>query len=114
MEGRIRQRANHPRLRAAPSPEGNTALWKPLRGYAHRMRTKPHQSRIMPKISIGEIRDRLRTFRGELHATRELTIEPSGDRIFHVHGYPESRRESAFEPSAPWPLRWFRWLKVGT
>ena len=80
------------RFGVTPSPDAARALWQPGRGYIRHVLSKKHNRRLMPAITPAEIERRLRRFAEAIGRAQRFTIEPCGERVFHIHGHAERAR----------------------
>ncbi len=97
------------RFGVAPAPEAARALWQPGRGYIRSVLSRKYNRRLMPAIAPAEIERRLRRFGEAIGRPRRFTVEPCGERVFHIHGHAERAHADGGDESA-WVPRWVRRL----
>ena len=90
-------------------PTAARAAWAPGRGYARYALSKKHNRGLMPALTPEDLRRRLQRYGEVVGRVPRFTIEPCGDRVFHIHGHDE--RNASAEPS--WLPRWVRRLAGG-
>ena len=98
------------RFTVAPSPDAARALWQPGRGYIRHILSRKHNRRLMPAIAPDEIERRLQRFAEAIGRSQRFTIEPCGERVFHVHGHAERAHAPGAEGETSWVPRWMRRL----
>jgi len=92
------------------APDAARALWQPGRGYIRYVLSKKHNRRLMPAIAPAEIERQLQRFGKAIGRSQRFTIEPCGERVFHIHGHRESGRAERGNGEATWLPRWVRRL----
>jgi surface carbohydrate biosynthesis protein len=97
------------RFGVAPAADATRALWQPGPGYIRYVLSKKHNRRLMPAIAPDEIERRLRRFAEAIGRPQRFTIEPCGERVFHIHGHAERARTEGGDEAA-WLPRWVRRL----
>ena len=97
------------RFGAAPAPDAARALWQPGHGYIRHILSRKHNRRLMPAIAPAEIERRLQRFAEAMGRPRHFTVEPCGERVFHIHGHAE-RARAADGDETTWLPRWVRRL----
>jgi surface carbohydrate biosynthesis protein len=97
------------RFGVAPAPDAARALWQPSRGYIRYVLSRKHNRRLMPEIAPDDIQRRLQRFAEAMGRPRRFTIEPCGERVFHIHGHAE-RAQAQGGDEATWVPRWMRRL----
>jgi surface carbohydrate biosynthesis protein len=97
------------RFHVALPPTAARAAWAPGRGYARYALSKKHNRGLMPALTPEDLRRRLQRYGEVVGRVPRFTIEPCGDRVFHIHGHDE--RNASAEPS--WLPRWVRRLAGG-
>ena len=97
------------RFAVAPAPDAPRALWQPGRGYIRHILSKKHNRRLMPAVAPAEIERRLRRFAEAIGRPQRFTVEPCGERVFHIHGHAERARAEDGDEAA-WLPRWVRRL----
>lgn len=95
------------RFRIAIS-QRSQALWQPGRSYVRYVLSKKHNRRLMPVSDAADIQPRLLRFGAAIGRTEGFTVEPCGDRVFHIHGHRESA--GAGTGGSTWLPRWVRRL----
>jgi surface carbohydrate biosynthesis protein len=98
------------RFGVAPMRDAARALWQPGRGYIRHVLSKKHNRRLMPAIAPAEIERRLQRFAEATARPRRFTVEPCGERVFHIHGHAERAHAENSDGEATWLPRWVRRL----
>jgi len=93
------------RFGVTPAPDAARALWQPGRGYIRYVLSKKHNRRLMPAIAPAEIERRLQRFGEAIGPPQRFTIEPCGERVFHIHG-----NAGGGDAEDTWLPRWMRRL----
>ncbi len=96
--------------RVAPTPDASRALWQPGRGYIRYALSKKHNRRLMPEIAPADIERRLQRFVEAIGHPQRFTVEPCGERVFHIHGHAERAHADGADGEAAWLPRWMRRL----
>lgn len=97
------------RFSVATAVDATRALWQPGPGYIRHILSRGHNRRLMPTIAPEEIARRLQRFAAAIGRPQRFTIEPCGERVFHIHGHAE-RVHAAEAEQAAWLPRWVRRL----
>jgi surface carbohydrate biosynthesis protein len=97
------------RFDVAPARDVARALWQPGPGYIRYVLSKKHNRRLMPAIAPAEIERRLQRFAEAIGRPQRFTIEPCGERVFHIHSHAEKVHAEDTEEAA-WLPRWVRRL----
>ena len=97
------------RFSVAPAADAARALWQPGPGYIRYVLSKKHNRRLMPAIPPDEIGHRLQRFAEAIGRPQRFTIEPCGERVFHIHGHAECVHAERSDEAA-WLPRWMRRL----
>jgi surface carbohydrate biosynthesis protein len=97
------------RFGVAPAPDGARALWRPGRGYIRYALSRKHNRGLMPEVAPAEIEQRLQRFAAAIGRAQRFTVEPCGERVFHIHGHAE-RAHADGGGEAAWVPRWMRRL----
>jgi hypothetical protein len=97
------------RFGVTPAADAARASWQPGAGYIRHILSKKHNRRLMPAIEPAEIDRRLRRFAETIGRPQRFTIEPCGERVFHIHGHAE-RARAQDGGEATWVPRWVRRL----
>jgi surface carbohydrate biosynthesis protein len=98
------------RFGVTPTRDAARALWRPRRGYIRHVLSKKHNRRLMPAIAPAEIERRLQRFAEAIGRPQRFTIEPCGERVFHIHGHAERVQAERGDGEARWLPRWVRRL----
>jgi surface carbohydrate biosynthesis protein len=98
------------RFGVAPAADAARALWQPGPGYIRYVLSKKHNRRLMPAIAPDEIERRLRLFGEVIGRPQRFTIEPCGERVFHIHGHAERVHGEQANTESTWLPRWVRRL----
>jgi surface carbohydrate biosynthesis protein len=98
------------RFGVAPTPRAPRALWQPGPGYIRSVLSKKHNRRLMPTIAPAEIERRLQRFAEAAGRAQRFTVEPCGERVFHIHGHAERAHAEGGDGESAWLPRWVRRL----
>jgi surface carbohydrate biosynthesis protein len=94
------------RFGVAPTADATRARWQPGAGYVRAILSKKHNRRLMPAIAPDEIERRLQRFAAAIGRPQRFTIEPCGERVFHIHRHAERAHAPGVDGKASWMPRW--------
>ena len=98
------------RFGVAPARDAARALWQPGRGYIRYVLSRKHNRRLMPAIAPAEIDRRLQRFGEAIGRPQRFTVEPCGERVFHIHGHAARAHVEGGNGESAWLPRWVRRL----